>query len=56
MKIYYPLRCNGVYEPFPYDLKSSLVGFYSKIDAIKFLLRCRITKRSAERFCNKLNK
>lgn len=55
MTIYHALKCRGVYETFDYDLFGTL-RFMNFRKKIKFLKLCRLTEKSCDRLCRKLNK
>ena len=55
MRIYHALYSGREYRPFAYNLIGSLQGYYHKLDAIKFLYRCRCTKKGCQKLCDRLN-
>lgn len=55
MKVYHALFSGLEYRPFAYNLRGSITGYYHKLDVIKFLYRCRLTKKSCQKLCDRLN-
>jgi len=55
MTVYHALYSGKVYNTFAYDLFGTL-RFMNFRDKIKFLKRCRLTEKSCDKLCKKLNK
>ena len=62
MTVYYPLKCNGTYETFPYDFFGSMKAFrsISKKETIrkriKFIVKCKLSYSACDRLCDRLNR
>lgn len=55
LTIYYPLRCNGIYEPTAYSFYGSVKAFSEPKDAFEFIKKSYLTEEECQRECDKLN-
>lgn len=59
MTIYHALKSRGVFETWEYDFIGTIKAFYITHDfrgLLKFLKLCRLTEKSCDKLCKKLNK
>jgi len=55
MTVYHALYSGKTYDTFAYDLFGTL-KFLGFKDQIKFIKHCRLTEKSCDRLCKRLNK
>ena len=53
--IYYPLCCNGIYEPMAYSFNGTLTAFSSNREAFKFMKKSFLTEKECQKECDRLN-
>lgn len=54
--IYYPLKCNGVYETFPYSYVGAFGSYSNAEDSFNFLKDSFLTEEECDKRCDELNK
>lgn len=53
--IFYPLKCNGKYEPFAYSFRGSVNSFTDGKEAFNFIKDSFLTEKECQDKCDMLN-
>ena len=54
--IFYPLKCNSIYEPFAYSFNGIVTSFSNAKDAFDFIKASYLTEKECQDMCVLLNK
>ena len=56
IRIFYPLKCNGVYKPIAYSFNGIVTSFSDAKDAFDFIKASYLTEKECNDMCILLNK